>query len=262
MIVHDILNVSRYYATMRNRLLITSLFCILGACATQPTFDAVPNFNNRHPNGPDQQTIIFVGERIGLESIPYEEWCPESHVCLDQRLNARYRIVELLKGDYDASIIDFAVYDHGAIDPFWNHENIVLYVAQIGEHLVHHKYQYDILSPLKGQGFAFCGDPYAEYEEHQIEDFGREALTRYSFSPPIRIELADFHPSEEDEQDAELQEYVRERFVDGMRSVAPPAFKIENGIATCRMGVSAQELAQIRMYYEYSEDAKEYWATR
>jgi len=70
--------------------------------------------------------------------------------------------------------------------------------------------------------------------------------------------LADFLPDKEDEQDL-FQDDARDNFIRGMRSVAPPAFKIIDGIATCRMGVSPQELAEIRMSYEYSEDAEEWF---
>lgn len=246
---------------MKTQLLSVLLCVASGSCASQPAFEALPDFDNRYPQGAAGQTIIFIGERIGLEEIPSEQWCPSDSICLDQRLNARYRIVKLLAGDYNKPTIDFAVYDHGAIDPFWNHDPIVLYVAQFGDRLFHHKYQYDVLSPLAGGGFAFCGDPYTKYEMAQIDEFERKPLTPYSFFPPIRKELADFLPNKEDEPDLS-QDTARDNFIRGMRSVAPPAFKIADGIATCRMGVSPQKLADIRMYYEYSEDAEEWFNSR
>ena len=235
------------------RILLCYLFCvILIGCQSSDESLAISDFNSNYENGEDGQIIAFVGEKISLYNVPYEEWCGENEICLDARYNARYRVIEVLKGNYESPIIDFEVYDHSARIPFYPHKRVILYVGQYGERLVHEKYQYDLLSPLKGGGFAVCGDPYVSYDADRVKDIGREPLTPYQFDPPIIKKISEFLPEEEDEQD-EFQDDVREKFLDGIRNIAPPAFEIRGSTAICRMGVSAQEAANIWFEFRVEE---------
>lgn len=236
-----------------------SVFCfLLGGCATSTDFQTFVDFNNDYKVGENRQVIAFVGEKIGVYSVPYEEWCGVGYICLDQRLNARYRVIQVLEGAYDYPTIDFAVYDHGIIrTPFWRRQDrMIIYVGQYNGQLVHEKYQYDVLSPLKNGGFAFCGDPYAWYEPSEIETHGREKLVPFNFYPPIREKISDFLPGNGDEQD-EFQDDVREDFIAGMRVIAPPAYNIANMVATCRMGMSAASVSSIRMEYEFDPERQQ-----
>ncbi|MEM9234334.1 MAG: hypothetical protein AAGA69_08875 [Pseudomonadota bacterium] len=234
------------------------LTMMLPACATLSLFSPVENFNPTYPTDKDGQTIAFVGDRISIERIPYEEWCispnvdGEQIVCLDSMLHARYRVIKVLAGSYDRSEIDFIVFDHGILNPFWEQNRVVLYVNQQKGTLVHHKYQYDLLSPLKSGGFAYCGDPYAEYETSQIDELGRSDLRPFDFYPPITRRISEFLPTDEDLAELD-QEDIREDFLWGMRELAPPAYEIKGDIATCRMGMTAQEVANVRMGYEYTD---------
>ncbi len=226
-------------------------FCLLlSACASAPALQRFDGFNNKYTEGENGQVIAFIGEKIGVYDVPYEEWCSTNNICLDQRLNARYKVIKVLNGSYDHPTIDFAVYDHGIQKPFWKlKDRMIIYVGQYNDRLIHEKYRYDVLSPLKGGGFAFCGDPYTWYEAYEIEEHGRQNLIPYNFYPPVTKNLKDFLPQKDDEQD-EFQDNVREHFVDGMRTIAPPAYEIKNMVAICRMGMSAEEVVSIRMKYE------------
>lgn len=243
---------------------------LLNACATplvtgvtSPVLQKFDNFDNKYSEGENGQVIAFIGEKIGAYRVPQEEWCGVgvgedstdedgfAFICLDGRLNVRYKVIQVLEGKHDKPTIDFAVYEHAPRVPFWKRKDrMIIYVGQYGEQLIHQKYQYDILSPLKSGEFAFCGDPYAWYEPTEIEERGRQKLVPYNFYPPVKQNLTDFLPQEGDEQD-EYQDDVRENFVDGMRTIAPPAYEIKNMVATCRMGMPADKVASIRMKYEY-----------
>ncbi len=240
------------------KFLFLSPCLILSACATPSilhktsVLQKFDNFDNKYSEGEDGQVIAFIGEKISAYEVPYEEWCGLNGICLDLRLNVRYKVIQVLEGKYDRSTIDFAVYDHGMKrQAFWKRsDRLIIYVGQYDDQLIHKKYQYDVLSPLKDGGYAFCGDPYAWYEPAEIEDNGRQKLVSYDFYPSVKQNLSDFLPEKDDEQD-EFQDDVREHFIDGMRTIAPPAYEIKNMVATCRMGMSAKNVASVRMEYEY-----------
>ena len=208
----------------------------------------ISEFNNSPKIGKAGQTIAFVGEKIGLERI--ENYCPEDYICMDARFNARYRVIQLLEGDFKGDTIDFTVYDHYGTPRFSNHDRIILYVYQGENGYVHHKYSYDVLNPTKGGNYAYCGDPYAEYEVAQIEENGRVDLIPFNFSPPVKFKLSKYLMTEEDTEGMK-QEHIREDFMDTMRRFAPPAFKIKRNTAICKMGMTAKELVSVRMTYDF-----------
>ena len=220
-----------------------SLMCTVSASA-QDVF----NFDNSTKSGDVSQTIAFVGERVGLVAV--ENPCPEDYICLDVRFNARYRILDLLEGEYEGDTIDFVVYDHYGEPKFSKHDRVIIYVYQSEDGYVHHKYSYDLLRSVKGGEFAFCGDPYWMYKDSEIEEKGREDLTPFEFDPPIKLKLSDYLLDEKDIGTKD-QDLVRENYLDTMRRYAPPAFKIKGNSATCKMGMSPKEVANVRMEYKF-----------
>lgn len=210
----------------------------------------VPNFDNTAKSENTGQTIAFTGKKLGLQQLEYEEHCPEDYICMDARFNARYEIHELLAGEYEGKTIDFAVYDHYGTPKFSKQEHAVIYLFQAGNGYFHHKYSYDTLNPVKGEGFAFCGDPYADYEPKEIDEHGREDLEAFDFSPSIQFKLSDYLSKDEDREHMD-QDEIREEFLNVMRKFSPPAFKVRGNKATCKMGMTAQNLVDVRMEYEY-----------
>jgi len=206
----------------------------------------ISDWDNTATGDEDGQTIIFVGEKIALEE--YDEACPEGFLCMDSRFNARYKIIDLLIGEYDGTTIDFAVYDHYGTPKFSYQDKVILYLLQENGKLFHRKYMFDPLHRLENGDYAFCGDPYWQYEESLIEEFGREDLIPLQFFPKIKVDLSDYllDPKHYHEEEPE---YIRENYVDTMRQFAPPAFIIKNNKATCKMGVMPETLADIRMEF-------------
>src|SRR5690242_17755022 len=86
-------------------------WCLLiAACSSLELNKDIPNFNNHIVGGDPGQTIAFVGRKIALNEVGFT--CPDGSICLDTRFHARYRIIELLEGQFDGEVIDFVVYDH------------------------------------------------------------------------------------------------------------------------------------------------------
>lgn len=225
-------------------------WCLFAAAcvSAEPPAD-IQDFSNRIVGGDPGQTIAFVGEKIAVLQDDYV--CPENHICMDARFSARYRIVELLEGKFDGEIIDFVVYDHYGYPRFANADRPVIYLMQVDDQLYHHKYSFDPLHPVRGGGYATCGDPFVEYESEEVKKLGREDLTPYLFDPPITRLLSDSLYRKEDTERMS-QEDIREDFLETMREFAPPAFEINGDVATCRMGMSAKQVAAVRMKYEYT----------
>jgi hypothetical protein len=224
-------------------------WCLLAAaCVSLETDASIPDFKYQIAGGDPGQTIAFVGEKIAVQEVGFI--CADGSICMDVRFHARYRIVELLEGKFDGEIIDFVVYDHYGYPHFARADRPVIYLVQIGDQLYHHKYSFDVLHPVRGGGYATCGDPYAQYEPETIKKLWRDDLTPYIFDPPVTFRLSDSLLSKDDAAGMS-QDDIRENFLETMREFAPPAFEVNGDVATCRMGMSAKDVAAVRMRYEY-----------
>jgi len=235
---------------MRTRLLAFSLILTTSSAAKAQN---IPDFNFETMGGESGQRIAFVGEKIALDELSHEEWCPENNICMDAAFNARYKIIDLLEGDYEGDTIDFRVYDHYGTPKFADHDRVIIYLVQSGTKLYHQKYKFDPLYSTDSGDYAFCGDPYYRYSESSLEENGREDLATFIFSPDVTFKLSDFLYSQSDISDID-QRYIRENYVTTMTRFAPPAFEIEGGIARCKMGLTAAEVAQIRMEFEFDPE--------
>ena len=233
-------------------LVITSILLFFGF-TSQIHAQNTKNFNNQIKGGEVGQTIAFVGKKIGLQNV--ENHCPKDMICLDSRYNARYRIDELLVGEHEDATIDFIVYDHYGTPKFSKHDRVVIYVSQTEDGYVHHKYAYDILNPTKSKKYAFCGDPYADYDAAAIEKHGRIDLEAFEFSPSVKVKLQNHFLNEEDMKGMS-QTNIREDFLESVRQISQPAFHIKGGKAICKMGMTALNVANVRMQYEYGPQKK------
>lgn len=236
---------------MRTFLLAVSTL-ITSACATSAT---ISDFDNTFNEGPDGQTIAFVGEKIDVVQADYI--CPENHICMDAKFNARYRVIQLLAGDYTGEKIDFVVFDHYGLPRFSRYDRVVLYLQQFDGELYHHKYQFDALHPVKDGGYATCGDPYEDYEADELSRYGRHDPTVFEFEPAVTFKIADHLGYWEEDYDEVRPERIREDFIETMAQFAPPAFTIKNGVAKCRMGMTPSEVAAIRMKFDYSSQSSD-----
>ena len=74
--------------------------------------------------------------------------------------------------------------------------------------LVHRKYSYEPLHRLAEGSYAFCGDPYVDYDEKAIQEYGREDLVSLSFYPPAKFDLSEYLIDESEYSDLD-QEDIR-----------------------------------------------------
>lgn len=225
----------------------------------------IPDFDNSFAGGEDGQIIVFVGEKIAIDELSYEEHCvseetnddgePVEIICMDAAFNARYKVIDLLKGDYSGRTIDFRVYDHYGEPRFLEHDRVILYVVQEGNTLYHKKYQFDPLYRLSHSDYAFCGDPYLNYSKQSIKKNGRKDLVAFRFTPAVTFKLSDHLISEEDLHEYD-QEDIRDNYVETMTLFAPPAFEIEGDIASCKMGLPPSDIIDIRFKFEFNPAEK------
>jgi hypothetical protein len=101
--------------------------------------------------------IVFIGDKIDVKYSPEEK--KESrvdtiiegndtsyvrHVSLisNSRYIAKYKILQLVHGSYNADTIEFIAYDHYGEPAFSKHQTVLLFVSDYNGKLYHEKYQY------------------------------------------------------------------------------------------------------------------------
>ncbi len=248
---------------LRFLILALSLLMMPSAFAQIPQFPkrgSIPfkDFDPALEGSKDGQMIIFSGKLIGIENV--QEVCPPNHICLDARYQVRFQVSEVFKGEYTGKTIDFIAYDHYGTPRFTQFEHVMIYAQQFDGKLYHRKYQFDPLFTLKDGRLAFCGDPYVDYEEDQLEEYGRDPLNALQFQPAVKARMEQVLRFVKDYRSNEMeqfQEQIRERFLDDIKVYAPPAWIYKRGTFTCKMGVSASKLSDIRYLYEYSTEAED-----
>ena len=108
------------------RLFIIFIFLFLSANSARA--QKVQEWNNNYSGLDSSSDIIaIIGEKISLTKLDYDDFCPEDRICMDSRFNARYKVIEILRGQFDKSFIDFAVYDHYGKPRFSKYDRVVLY---------------------------------------------------------------------------------------------------------------------------------------
>ena len=248
----------RYLLTLIIALILlpASGFAEEGELEQKDVHIPIPNFDATFDGGPNEQIIIFSGELVGFEHFPFS--CPPDHICLDGKFGARFQISEIYRGDYPKSTIDFHSYSHYGIPRFTQFDDVVVYVWYSEGQLVHDKYQFDVLSPVSDGTLAYCGDPYAKYDDCRIDEFGRTKLKSFDFWPAIEVRFDDLLPAKNYQpyEYEKFQDRIRDNFRDRIRYLTPPEWEYRNGMATCKMGVTPEELAEIRYRYEYSPEAQ------
>src|SRR5215471_185503 len=90
--------------SVQNTTLIVVFMALLTGCTATHKVGQKPNAK--------RDLIVFVGERLSVTAQPIE---PDS---MDEKFEARYRVLKLVFGRYQASEITFTVYDHYGSPPF------------------------------------------------------------------------------------------------------------------------------------------------
>jgi len=111
---------------------------------------------------PERDLIVIVGKRLNVT-----EQRTEQDV-MDQKFEARYRILQLVFGKYEGDEITFSAYDHYGYPKFARYDTVLLFISRYQGKLYHEKYQFYDVYPTKDGRWATCGDPYKyELEVHR-----------------------------------------------------------------------------------------------
>ena len=99
--------------------------------------------------------VAFVGEKIEVIDMPY------SAEGRDLGFRAKYKIIELVYGNYSDDTITFDAYDHYGTPAFSHYKHALLYVSKYKGKYYHVKYQFDDVYQTKDGRWA---GPYSDHD--------------------------------------------------------------------------------------------------
>lgn len=132
--------------TLQNDAVIVVCMALLCGCTATDKEGQKPNA--------ERDLIVFVGQRLSVTP-----QTPEPEV-LDEKFEARYRVLKVVFGSYDTSNITFTVYDHYGSPRFAKYDAALMFVSRYEGKLYHQKYQFFPVYPTKDGRWASPGDPY------------------------------------------------------------------------------------------------------
>lgn len=210
-------------------------------------------FNNRATLSNPDKVLAFVGKKISITEFDPHEEDPETPgdgseleivvVIMDAAYQVRYRILELVHGDFEEKFVDFEAYDHYGRVAFSKNKIALIYLSEHDGALYHIKYQYDDVYPTRGGRYAGCGDPYQRLMGREKVD--RRPLLEINFSSPVIFQISDHLVPDEGteyaspEEAKKINKEVRARF-------SSPVFEVDGDRATCKLGVYSDELFRIK----------------
>lgn len=172
--------------------------------------------------------IAFVGQRIEVKSVANTP--PPSEpgtivIVLDQKFEARYKVLTVLFGTYDQGEIEFTAYDHYGRPAFEKYDTVMLYVSRHDGRLFHQKYQFhDVYRTADGR-WAGCGDP---YQREPVIRQGAVRATSIDFRPKVTFDVSGL-----------TQDEVRARY--------PSQYFTRSGdVVTCVAGAYAEQLFEVK----------------
>lgn len=221
------------------RLMPILAFTLVAGCATEP----LQGFDNRGAIGGEDKMLAFVGEKIDVAMLVDDGPEDPNVIVLDLAYGARYRVIEVVHGEYGKEFIDFIAYDHYGYPKFAKNKFALLYLTEHEGRLYHRKYQYDYVYPTADGRYAGCGDPYAELDDD--DHISRRPLERIEFDPPVVMNISEHYIPKRNQSGFSAEDIeTNRRAIDAYFS--PPAFDVKGDRATCRMGARPDELFRIR----------------
>lgn len=111
--------------------------------------------------------LIFVGEKINVNEMEQEK---DSDIP-NLKFRARYKVLEVICGDYKEREIEFIVYDHYGRPPFENYNQVLLYVTKEDSIFYHEKYLFDDVYKTKDGQWAgpYSADNYERVDTSLIK---------------------------------------------------------------------------------------------
>ena len=216
----------------------------------------------------DGGLLVFIGEKISVEAFDNEERFAEEDAAakaegrfilrMDVGVDAHYRVLDVVKGDYDRDEIKFTAWDHYGRFSFAGPDYVLLYVWKTDKGYVHAKYTYDEVFPLRSGGFAGCGNPYVDYYFEERSKLRPVPLREFDYAEPQKLKLSDLLLPKEPELEAGEEPYTKEDLNEYYQDVraseewalstyAPPVYHMEDASTlVCKMGVPVEALFDAR----------------
>lgn len=247
---------------MRSHILILSfLFSTVICCkiATAQNAD-VSSFDNASNSLINEQVIAFVGHKVFIT--PYQkEDSKSAKEARKKYYKARYKILELLEGQYEDKTIDFIGYTYGAdgMPYFAEHDTTVLFIKDSNSGLIRNRFtsSYHVNETQSGK-WAYCGNAYRRIEHIEMYDFTIKPLEPLSFKNSEKIDVdakikkleLDYNlflkthgktPADREEILSQLKrekDFIQTRYQD-------PIYTRTGDTAICKSGVYADEIYRL-----------------
>lgn len=101
-------------------------------------------------NPDKEKLLIFIGEKIEVTEMEQDHESDISYL----KFKARYKVLDIVCGDYDGNEITFIGYDHYGMPAFSDYKNCILYVHKDRDTFYHESYLYDALYKTKSGEWA------------------------------------------------------------------------------------------------------------
>ncbi|MGN7918824.1 hypothetical protein [Lysobacter antibioticus] len=196
---------------MNRRMRRWSLACLLAACFSVEAAE-------------QENLIVFVGEKLSVEQ--FGPVLGKDVLLMDAAFKAKYRVEQLVYGEYDGDTIEFEAYDHHGVPPFSRFPHALLFVSRDGNRLYHQKYQYYPVFRAPSGAWFGCGP----VGERDSEDRRGIAEAR-----PIPWDSDAYHPLEPGWSSKDRRKlFAREHF------------RIDGDKAYCLTGSPVDELFEVK----------------
>ncbi|ALN82178.1 hypothetical protein LA76x_4062 [Lysobacter antibioticus] len=171
-----------------------------------------------------ENLIVFVGEKLSVEQ--FEPVREKNVILMDAVFKARYRVEQLVYGEYDGETIEFEAYDHYGVPPFSGFPHALLFVSRDGNRFYHQKYQfYPVFHTASGAWFG-CGP----VGESDLRD--REGIAE---AKPMPWSSDAYHPLKPEWSSKDRRKlFAREHF------------RIDGDKAYCLTGSPVDELFEVK----------------
>lgn len=208
---------------MKLKLIILSLLAPFLIAADTPA-----PFDRMQGNTGSEQILAFVGEQIYTNKVsdqPNQIMHDSSmnediiFISMDTEWQSRFRVLEVLRGDYDDKTIDFTAFDHYGQPRYSNADGpVLIYLHDYESGWIHDKYNFADVHPTDGGGWAVCDTVFNEYDSERISN---PAPRPVIFDPPVVIDLndsyrdvetevAEYNDEEIELKDSDLEELKQE----------------------------------------------------
>lgn len=140
-------------------------------------------------NPGNNKLLIFVGEKIEVKEIEPDK----SEDPLELRygkFKARYKVLDVVCGDFIKDTIEFIAYDHYGSPPFQKFEHVLLYVYNYKDTFYHERYMFDEVYKAKNGEWV---SPYSA-ENYERIDLEKSHIKprKIDFEKPLSFDLKGF----------------------------------------------------------------------